>query len=463
MVGVPSRWPAAVALFASLLGFVFSGYSTLDYVKHLDRQVHDIHCSFIPGAGLEPAADNACRVAMYSPYSAFFRDRYWGGVPISLFAMGAFAFFIAFALYLLLAGERAPRRAAQFLGFAALTPLLASVVMAIISATKLGQFCKTCVGIYGASLLLAGAGIAALVLDRREARAQMLRPAVVPAVVKADGQVPPTIVDGELPDARAAASDVRQIVTREETTTRRTGGILLIPSWLLALGLFAATPGLLYASALPSYTSYISGCGKLQKPTEPNGALLKIGPPGATQPATLFVDPLCPTCKGFHQRLVAEGYFDQLDTTLVLFPLDSECNWMLDRPVHPGACLISKAVICGEHRALQVLEWAYDQQETLLEWAKMGPGGLASVRRSLRERWPELDVCIDAKDTKLRLDRMLRYIVTNQLQVSTPQLFVGDTRLCDEDSDIGLPYTLGKLAPGLRGNASSRPATGARP
>jgi hypothetical protein len=83
-------------------------------VKHLDRQVHDIHCSFIPGAGVDTSADNACRVAMYSPFSALFRDRYWGGVPISLFALGAFAFFAAFALYLLLARELAPRRAAQF-------------------------------------------------------------------------------------------------------------------------------------------------------------------------------------------------------------------------------------------------------------------------------------------------------------------------------------------------------------
>ena len=57
----------------------------------------------------------------------------------------------------------------------------------------------------------------------------------------------------------------------------------------------------------------------------------------ANQQGTLFIDPLCPTCKALHQRLVADGLFEQLDTTLVLFPLDSDCNWMLDRPVHPRA------------------------------------------------------------------------------------------------------------------------------
>src|SRR4051812_9900072 len=99
------RWPSAVALGASVLGLAFAALSTSDYVKHLDRQVHDIHCSFIPGAAPEHGGDSPCRVAMYSAYSAIFRDRFWGGIPISLFAVGAFVFFTAFSLYLLLANE----------------------------------------------------------------------------------------------------------------------------------------------------------------------------------------------------------------------------------------------------------------------------------------------------------------------------------------------------------------------
>jgi hypothetical protein len=45
---------------------------------------------------------------------------------------------------------------------------------------------------------------------------------------------------------------------------------------------------------------------------------------------------------------------------------------------------------------------------------------------------------------------MLRYIVNNHLPVSTPQMFVGETRLCDEDTDMGLGYTMRRLAPSLR-------------
>src|SRR3954469_10275198 len=151
MSGVRQRWPAPLALLGALLGLTFGALSSLDYIQHLDRQVHDVHCSFVPGLGAEQSPDNACRVAMYSPYAALFRDRFWGGVPISLFAVGAFGFFAAFAFYLLLGGRAAPRRALLFLAVFGATPLLVSILMGTLSALKLGHFCKTCVGIYASS------------------------------------------------------------------------------------------------------------------------------------------------------------------------------------------------------------------------------------------------------------------------------------------------------------------------
>jgi uncharacterized membrane protein len=448
------RWPAVLALFASLLGLAFAISSTIDYASHLDRQIHDIHCSFIPGLGASQAADTGCRAAMYSPFAALFRDRYWGGVPISLFALGAFAFFAAFSLYLLLARESAPRRASHFLLLAGVTPLLVSILMAIISAVRLGTFCKTCVGIYTASALLAVAGVAAFIHDRKalqrvaaaRAAPQIAPPRAAPKPAESDP------AEGEAGVA-VAAPPAAVAPTRHESDPaipreRRTGGVLLIPSWLLGLGLFSIAPAILYISALPSYTGYISGCGKLEKPTEPNGALIRVASPRATQPATLFIDPLCPTCKALHQRLEAEKILEKLDVTLVLFPLDNECNWMLDRPLHPGACVVSKAILCSDHRAMQVLEWAYDNQEDLLAAAKAG-AGVVNVRAMIREKWQGLEACIESKETTLRLNRMLRYIVNNHLPVSTPQMFLGDTRVCDEDTDMGLAYTMRKLAPSL--------------
>ncbi|MDC0678341.1 vitamin K epoxide reductase/DsbA family protein [Sorangium atrum] len=439
------RGPAALALSGSLLGLAFSASSTFDYIRHLDRQVHDLHCSFIPGLGAQAGADTACRVAMYSPYSALFREGFWGGIPISLFALGAFAFFAAFALYVLLSAEHAPRRAAHFLFVAGLTPLAVSLMMAIISATRLGVFCKTCVGMYISSVLLAAGGVWAFLEDRRAARAAAWSSAAPRAAAPAGAAgVGPTVPAAPLgvdaPGGAAAAP---------AQPARRMGSLLLLPGWLVALAVCTVTPALLYASALPSYASYMTGCGKLEKPTEPNGALLHVTRPGAVQPATIFVDPLCPTCKAFHQRLVSEGVFDKLDATLVLFPLDSECNWMLDRPVHPGSCLLSKAILCSDHRAMDVLEWAYENQEELLAGAKAG-AGTANVQAAIRQRWPGLDACMDSKETALRLNRMLRYIVDNKLPVSTPQMFLGTTRLCDEDTDIGMSYAIRQLAPALR-------------
>ena len=454
-------WPSALALVASILGFSFALSSTLDYTSHLDRQVHDIHCSFIPGLGADATQEGACRAAMYSPYSALFKDRYWGGIPIALFAVGAFGFFAAFALYMLLARDRAPRRGQQFLFAVSLTPLAVSVLMFVISLTKLGSFCKTCVGIYASSALLAIAGVFALIYDLRRAKAALaifhakdklpVPPPVKAAVAMEAGEkgVPPTVVESEIPAVETPAKEPVKEPEDAPFTPPRTGGPALIPAWLLGLAMFTAVPAWLYVSAMPSYATYVTGCGKLEKLTDPTNSLLHIAPAGARQQATLFVDPLCPTCKGFHQRLVAEGIFDKLDTTLVLFPLDNECNWMLDRPLHPGACVVSKAVLCGgDQKALAVLEWSYDNQEALLAAAK-GSGGVAQVRSMIRDKWPGFDACIDSKETKQRLDRTLRYIVANQLPVSTPQLFLGGTRLCDEDSDIGLSYTLSKLAPQL--------------
>jgi hypothetical protein len=44
---------ALVAAIAAALGLVFAAYSTYDYAEQLDRRVHAVHCSFIPG--LPPA------------------------------------------------------------------------------------------------------------------------------------------------------------------------------------------------------------------------------------------------------------------------------------------------------------------------------------------------------------------------------------------------------------------------
>lgn len=393
MEGTSSRGPATLALVGAALGLTFSGYSTLDYAAHLDRRVHDLHCSFVPGAEATAEAE-ACRTAMYSPYSALFKEELWGGVPISLFGLGAFAFLFAFALYLLLAGSRAPRGATTFMGFVGVTPLLVSVAMFTISLTRLGTLCKTCVGIYVASLVLAIGALWAA--------------------------------------AQRPSSEAKGV------------GLLLPFSWIVILGAVTLLPAWVYAQGVPDHRSFLTSCGNLEHPKEAHDALVKIQGARAVQPALMFEDPLCPTCKGFHERLVAEGVLERLDIQLVLFPLDSECNWMLDRPLHSGACTVSKLILCAQN-PLVALEWAFEQQEELTQ---AGAAGEPVLRELLSQRFGAAMLkCIDSRETTLRLNRHLHFAADNSIPVSTPQVYLGDLRLCDEDTDIGLRYALKQLAP----------------
>jgi uncharacterized membrane protein len=400
-----TRWAAGLSLGASALGLLFASYSTFDYANHLDRGLHDVHCSFIPGAPATDAAD-ACRAAMYSPYSALLKQDYWGGIPISLFAVGAFAFFLAFAVYLLGRGGEAPRSAADFFGVVGVTPLLVSLGMLFISATRVGAFCKTCIGIYIASALLAlGAGLAAW-FHRRE------------ATVPARG------------DPRA--------------TPATNLGIVYPFAWLAVLGAFTFLPAVVYAAAMPDHRPYLASCGELKKPA--SDALLRWSGSRAVKAVTLFEDPLCPTCKAFHDRLVAEGFYEKLDVRLALFPLDNACNWMLDQPLHPGACMVARAVLCAGPQARQALEWAYEKQEYLTRAGKAGEGTLRAV---IQERWgAPLTACVDSPKAKTALNAHLHYAAENGVPVSTPQMYLDhQRRFCDEDTDIGLVYTLAQLAP----------------
>jgi uncharacterized membrane protein len=417
----PPRWPAVLVVIGSLLGLAFAVVSTLDYANHLDRQLHGLSCSFIPGVAAEKGADVGCKAAMYSPYSALFRDRYWGGVPISLFAVGAFSFFAGFGSYLVMAGAGAPRRALRFVAATGVTPALVSLGMAFISASQLGHFCKTCVGMYISSALLALGAIACWWTDRNTA------------------PLP------DLPDAGLDPTD-----SDFATVRRPQGQPVMLLTWLGALGLFSALPGLVYVESLPSFADHIKGCGTLEVSVADglgkDAVVLEASSGGV--PATMLVDPLCPTCKALHQRLDSEGYMQQLETSMVLFPLDSECNWMLDNAMHPGSCEVSKAVLCAGDDAHRVLEWSYQQQDWIMDQSK-GEGGADKARALVAERWPKLAACAKTKETAKRLDKHLRFAIDNKLPVSTPQLFIGKTQLCDEDSDIGLAYTLRRLEPRL--------------
>src|SRR5512141_1941004 len=168
----------ALALAGALLGAAFAALSTSDFMQHLDRQVHAIHCSFIPGAAKE-IAESGCRTVMMSPYSSFFREQLWGGVPVSLWALAVFAWLAYRAALLLWRGDPG-RGETRVLLLGSLLPVAMSVLFGAIAVWKLDALCKVCVGIYGASF----AGFAGVLLAHRALAPSGGAPRFVPALAE---------------------------------------------------------------------------------------------------------------------------------------------------------------------------------------------------------------------------------------------------------------------------------------
>ncbi len=64
------------------------------------------------------------------------------------------------------------------------------------------------------------------------------------------------------------------------------------------------------------------------------------------------------------------------------------------------------------------------------------------MRRQITKKFPHVKGCLGSNKVKSKLRNSLRWGVANALPVLTPQLFVGDKRICDEDTDLGLEFTL---------------------
>ena len=402
----PPTW-LIVVLVGAGLGLLFAGVSTYDFVQHLDRQVHSLHCSFIPGV-THSDPTSGCQVAMMSPYSSIFRSHVWGGIPISLGAMSVFAFIAFYAADLLVTRRKDDVKATMFLTAAAALPLLTSLVMLIISLTKLGTTCKLCVCIYiSSALVFTGA-----IMTWKKARA-------------ATGDA--------LGTSRSGGHRLEVGVATEPAST----GFLAA---MFGLGVvFVAVPIMLYLAMAPDNSKFIGTCDALGKPDDTYGVMVDVHRVGRGARTIEILDPLCPACKAFEQRLEASGLNDELDRRAVMFPLDNTCNWMITETTHPGACTVSEAVLCAGPKAADVIKWAFEVQDQIRADTAKDPGAAA---RYVKAKFPELAACVGSPEARSKLNKSLRWSVANNIHVLTPQLFVDNTKLCDEDVDLGLEFAL---------------------
>lgn len=379
-------WPWLVAI-AALLGCVYAASSTHSFITWLDGQEHAISCSVLPGGGAETGA-TGCRTAMLSPYSSVFRTEMWGGIPVSLPALGVFAFLAGFAIYLGLKRDT-NRRDTGFLLLATLLPVGTSIAYAVISATKLGEFCSTCIGIYTAS------GAAFLL---------------------------------------ALIGHFRALPAPEGTPRPWGKWALWFFEGVVIVGVLVG----MYVAMAPTRDS-ANGCGELVKTEDEAKVLLPWSTNQAGTPAIAVLDPLCPACRAFDRRLRASELDQRLNQQVLLFPLDSKCNWMVKSSLHPGACVVSEAALCAPQSTQKVLDYAFDNQERLLD---LGKTNEAALKADLEQKFPEIKGCVGSAAAKAKVNKSLRWAVANALPVMTPQLYINGTRLCDEDTDLGLEYTL---------------------
>jgi uncharacterized membrane protein len=393
------RGPLLLALAGALLGATFSGVSTGDFMQHLDRQVHAIHCSFIPGAAKE-IAESGCRTVMMSPYSSFLREQLWGGIPISLWSLAVFAFLAYRAAHLLWRGG-ASSSETKVLLVASLLPVAASVAYAALSIAKLDAVCKVCIGIYASSaIVFVGAALA------HRARA---------------GTYP-------IGDARV--------------------GVALVEGTVLVAALSVAYVAL---APRPDPKASLLGCGALVRAEDTSGVMIPLASSPGGVPAVEVLDPLCPSCKAFDARLAASSFGARLNLDAVLFPLDSTCNWMVTEAIHPGACAVSEAVLCAAGldarrkdpaAAGAVIRWAFGRQAELRSLAAKDERAL---RAEIEREFPSVKGCLGGPLVRSKLTKSLRWAVANAIPVLTPQLFVDGDRVCDEDTDLGLEFTLSRM------------------
>jgi hypothetical protein len=436
----------AIVLVAALAGFLFASFSTFDFVQHLDRQVHGLHCSFVPGfTGTDVSGASGCHVALMSPYSSLFRTAIWGGLPISLPAMAVFTFLACRALVAILRkGDNTSE--VGWLAVAAVIPVLASIVMAGIAVSELGTFCKLCVGIYTASAVGFGAALAAFfsapsapTQGEADYLSYMAPPSGGPGggagAIPAGGA--PTAVPIDVPP------DLYDSPPQDVDDDPFSAGFAVAQGFG-----FVILPVILYAVLAPDFSRYTGKCGVLKKPEDPYGVMLKIGGGGKSSAIEVF-DPLCPSCKALEERLDASGLVDELDRRLVLFPLDATCNWMVGQTIHAGACTISEAVACADKDARKVIDWAFENQEEIRTRAAEEEGAAESM---VLQKFPQLEGCVGSAKVKSQINKSLRWAVANQLQVLTPQLYVRGAKLCDEDTDLGLDYSLRRLLNEQAGN-----------
>jgi len=374
--------PASRGALRAVLVLALAGLGVAAYLTWLHAQAHGGVSSFC-----DISETFSCGKVATSDYSVLF------GLPVALWGALGYGTMAALAAWGLAGRRPHPGWPAGLLALGAGGAVLAAVALAIVSEFVIGAWCLMCMAAWTISVALLAAA------------SRAVRPAGVRAAVAAD-------LDALAEHAGA------------------TGAVVV-----LAVVAVAAS-----ATLYPRYWENPSrgGLPGAQPAAPVERAAVTEAPPGTV---VSYSDFLCPFCAKAHDEL------NQLlalrpDLKLVRrqFPLEMDCNPLLKRTIHPGACLLARAGICAEEqgRVREMDDALFANQEAKRPLDAVAAGAGLDVAR--------LHACLESPETSRRLAADVAAGMRDGIR-ATPTFVVGRSMFVGSVPLAALPPPAGAAPP----------------
>ncbi len=160
-------------------------------------------------------------------------------------------------------------------------------------------------------------------------------------------------------------------------------------------------------------------------PVRTDADLPSIGPANAPITLVEFSDFQCPFCKkgALIINTLLKHYPTQLRVVFRNFPLSSDCNRQMDRPMHPYACEAAKHVVCAHKQGKfeAVYETLFEHQETLSK-------GIPKLAQEAGADPQAMAACVSAPETIASISRDVEEGIQLGLH-STPTFFLNGHKI----------------------------------
>ncbi|GEM_PF-1691989 len=334
--------------------------------------------------GQETLADQFCGTGENSPCNVVNKSKASEifSLPTALYGYVLYGFIFISSLFYALTREKILLQVALYGAF---TALVADVVLAGIAWFGLKVFCPLCNMSYLSTILI--------------------------------------LVSASTVYHRQFAFDLRHLIPDFSWNTKKP---LLLTGLLAGIVLVPVSGGFIFASTLsqPGMEKTESGQNldaRFKQAFEEIYARYKASPElslhtasmesfGASEPVleiVEFADPLCPHCSKMSLRLhsFTEKHPETVRLVYAHFPLDMDCNKLMSRQLHEGACLISRSMWCAgeqnhfwpyatalyENQEFYALRHSREDLKSLAVSKSLNPGSFArcldssSAKRAVEE------------------------------------------------------------------------------